>query len=151
MSYYILLPMNMSVIEIFQLGRRYMDLWPNKAELNHYFDEYRAVQMGRMVYRYLPGVALFVLIMQLYVGGSELLAQALVYFFFLLSIPVQAVVMLGVKADKFLPPALADWYKKGVAKVNEEQGAIKLSLNKPRYLDLATLLNVSYANSRHRL
>ena len=34
MSCYILLPMNMSVIEIFKLGRRYMELWPNKAELN---------------------------------------------------------------------------------------------------------------------
>lgn len=143
--------MNMSVIEIFKLGRRYMELWPNKAELNHYFDEYRAVQMGRLVYRYLPAIALFVFIMQLYFGGAGVLAQALVYFFFLLSIPLQAVVMLGVKADKFLPPALADWYRRGVAKVNENNGSIKLSINRPRYLDLATLLNVSYANSRHPL
>ncbi|WP_268245250.1 terminus macrodomain insulation protein YfbV [Thalassotalea profundi] len=141
----------MSVIEIFKLGRKYMELWPKKAELNHYFDEYRAVQIGRLVYRYLPAMALFVLIMQLYFGGADILAQALVYFLFLLSIPLQAVVMLGVKADKFLPPALADWYRRGVAKVNEQDGDIKLSIRRPRYLDLATLLNVSYANSRYRL
>ncbi|MFC4279279.1 terminus macrodomain insulation protein YfbV [Thalassotalea piscium] len=141
--------MNMSVIEIFKLGCKYMDLWPNKAELSQYFDEYRAVQIGRFVYRYLPGVAFFVFVMQLYFGGANILAQALVYFFFILSIPFQAVVMLGVKADKFLPPALADWYKQGVAKVNEQDGDIKLTRNKPRYVDLATLLNISYANSRH--
>ncbi|XQW86974.1 terminus macrodomain insulation protein YfbV [Thalassotalea piscium] len=143
--------MNMSVIEIFKLGRRYMELWPNKAELSHYFDEYRAVQIGRLTYRYLPAIAVFVLIMQVYFGGTGLLAQAIVYFLFLLSIPFQAIVMLGVKADKFLPPALADWYKKGVAKVNEKDGLIKLSIKRPRYIDLATLLNVSYANSRFSL
>jgi len=63
---------------------------------------------------------------------------------FILSMPVQALVILGVKADKFLPPTLASWYKEGVAKFNENGGSIKLSVHKPRYIDLAYLLNVTY-------
>ena len=84
--------------------------------------------------------------MQLYLGSIAVLPQAVVYSLFILSIPVQALVTLGVKADKFLPPGLASWYKEGVAKVNEGGGQIKLSVHKPRYLDLAKLLNVTYTS-----
>ncbi|WP_448548625.1 terminus macrodomain insulation protein YfbV [Thalassotalea fusca] len=136
--------MNMSVVELIKLGRKYMLLWPQRVELSQYFDEYRAVQVGRGACRYLPTVALIVFILQLYLGGMSYLPYALVYLFFILTIPVQALVMLGVKADKFLPPSLANWYKQGVAKVNEQGGSVKLSVKRPRYLDLAKLLNVSY-------
>ena len=62
--------------------------------------------------------------------------------------PVQALVILGVKADKILPPSLSTWYKEGVAKINEQGGNITLLLSKPRYIDLAKLLNLSYNQSR---
>ena len=140
----------MNVVEIIKLGQKYKQLWPEKVELASYFEEYRSIQVSRLVCRYLPGVALFVFIMQLYLGGIQQLPQSIVYAFFILSIPLQALVMLGVKADKYLPPALANWYKEGVAKINQSGGDIKLSVEKPRYFDLAQLLNVSYSNVHHR-
>jgi uncharacterized membrane protein YfbV (UPF0208 family) len=139
-------PMNMSVVDIIKLGRKYMNLWPQRTELANYFSEYRAVQLGRFACRYLPGLAVFIFIMQLYLGSVEVLSQAVVYTLFILSIPIQALVTLGVKADKILPPGLASWYKAGVAKVNESGGDIKLSVHKPRYLDLANLLNITYSS-----
>jgi uncharacterized protein len=139
----------MNVVEIIKLGLKYKQLWPEKIELANYFEEYRSIQVSRLVCRYLPGVALFVFIMQLYLGGFQQLPQSILYAFFILSIPVQALVMLGVKADKFLPPALANWYKEGVAKINQSGGDIKLSVQKPRYFDLAQLLNVSYSGAHH--
>jgi hypothetical protein len=78
------------------------------------------------------------------------LPQAIVYALFILSIPVQAMVILGIKADKFLPPGLASWYKEAVAKMNQQGGQIKLSLTKPRYIDLASLLNSSYSSASYR-
>ncbi|MCO4799466.1 MAG: DUF412 family protein [Colwelliaceae bacterium] len=140
----------MNVVEIIKLGQKYKQLWPEKIELASYFEEYRSIQISRLVCRYLPGIALFVFIMQLYLGGIQQLPQSVVYAFFMLSIPVQALVMLGVKADKFLPPALSNWYKEGVAKINQSGGDIKLSVQKPRYIDLAQLLNVSYSNAQYR-
>ncbi len=140
----------MNVVEIVKLGRKYMQLWPEKVELASYFEEYRSIQVSRLVCRYLPGIALFVFIIQLYLGGMPLLPQSFVYAIFILSIPIQALVMLGVKADKFLPPALSNWYKEGVAKINQSGGEIKLSMQKPRYIDLAMLLNVSYSKAQHR-
>jgi len=138
--------MNMSVVDNIKLGRKYMNLWPQRVELASYFSEYRVVQVGRFACRYLPGLAVFIFIMQLYLGSIAVLPQAVVYSLFILSIPVQALVTLGIKADKFLPPGLASWYKEGVAKVNEGGGHIKLSVHKPRYLDLANLLNVTYSS-----
>ncbi|MEW6991703.1 terminus macrodomain insulation protein YfbV [Colwelliaceae bacterium 6441] len=140
----------MNVVEIIRLGQKYKELWPEKIELANYFEEYRSIQVSRLVCRYLPGVALFVFVIQLYLGGFAQLPQSIVYAIFILSIPLQALVMLGVKADKFLPPALANWYKEGVAKINQSGGNLKLSVQKPRYLDLAYLLNVSYSNAHHR-
>ena len=138
--------MNMSVVDIIKLGRKYMNLWPQRIELANYFSEYRVVQVGRFACRYLPGLAVFIFIMQLYLGSIAVLPQAVVYSLFILSLPVQALVTLGVKADKFLPPGLASWYKEGVAKVNEGGGEIKLSVLRPRYLDLAKLLNITYTS-----
>jgi hypothetical protein len=140
----------MSVFEIIKLGRKYLQLWPEKVELASYFEEYRAIQISRLVCKYLPGMALFIFIIQLYLGGFHALPQAIVYALFILSIPVQAMVILGIKADKFLPPGLASWYKEAVAKMNQQGGQIKLSLTKPRYLDLASLLNSSYSSASYR-
>ncbi len=141
--------MNMSVVELIKLGRRYLAMWPERVELADYFREYQTIQISRLVCRYMPVLAVLVFILQLYLGSLEVLPQALVYAFFILSMPVQALVMLGVKADKFLPPALSSWYKEGVAKINESGGNIKLSMQKPRYIDLASLLNITYQKRTH--
>jgi uncharacterized membrane protein YfbV (UPF0208 family) len=151
--------MNLSVVELIKLGQRYINLWPEKAELAQYFADYRAVQSARFVCRYFPALALFTFIMQLYFA-SELftgsgsinsavsaLPQALVYGLFLLSIPVQALVVLGVKADKFLPPSLASWYRTGLEKAKEQGSQSKLTdltVSKPRYIDLAQLLQLTF-------
>lgn len=137
----------MNVYEVMKLGQRYMKLWPERVELARYFSDYRAVQVGRFVYRYFPTLALLSVVGQLYLGSFSMLPQALVYGLFILTIPFQALVMLGVKADKILPPSLSSWYKEGVAKVNQQGGDIKLSVHKPRFLDLAQLLNITYKNS----
>lgn len=138
--------MSMNVYQVIKLGQEYMKLWPEKAELNLYFSDYRAVQVSRFVYRYFPSLALLSIVGQLYFGSFSILPQALTYSIFILGMPFQALVMLGLKADKFLPPSLSSWYKEGVAKINEQGGSIKLSMSKPRYLDLAKLLNISYAS-----
>ena len=153
--------MNLSVVELIKLGQRYIKFWPEKAELAQYFADYRAVQSARFVCRYFPALALFTFIMQLYfasgfISGSGsidnaiiALPQALVYGLFLLSIPVQALVILGVKADKFLPPSLASWYRTGLEKVKEQstQGRYAdLTVSKPRYIDLAQLLQLTFSS-----
>lgn len=139
--------MNMSVFEIIKLGKKYMTLMPNRAELAQYFSDYSAIHISRFVCRYFPALAVIIFIIQISLGSLSVLPQAVVYALFILSMPVQALVILGVKADKVLPPTLSTWYKEGVAKINQQGGNIKLLMAKPRYIDLANLLNLSYNQS----
>jgi len=179
--------MNISVVKLIQLGQKYLKLWPEKAELANYFADYHAVQSARFVCRYFPALAIFTVLMQLYFSSGLLfgqekldqvalnnalsgLPQALCYGLFLLSLPIQALVVSGVKADKLLPPALASWYLSGLEKA-KQQNAMKeldedsasyahskkknddnnrhtinkLTVYKPRYIDLAQLLQLTFA------
>jgi hypothetical protein len=139
--------MNMSVFEIIKLGKKYMTLMPNRAELAQYFSDYSVIHISRFVCRYFPALAVIIFVSQIALGSLSVLPQAVVYALFILSMPVQALVILGVKADKVLPPSLSTWYKEGVAKINQQGGNIKLLMAKPRYIDLAYLLNLSYNQS----
>lgn len=153
--------MNLSVVQLIKLGQKYINFWPEKAELARYFADYRAVQIARFICRYFPALALFIFIMQLYFSSGFLLGsgsinnilnalpQALVYALFLISMPVQALVVLGVKADKLLPPSLASWYRSGLEKAKEQGSKNKLTdlaTAKPRYIDLAKLLQLTFAS-----
>ncbi|REL26747.1 DUF412 family protein [Thalassotalea euphylliae] len=140
--------MKLSVSALIKLGYQYMKLWPKRAELGEYFAEYRTVQFARLVINVIPGLAVCCLVLQLSLQTDNAVAMALFYAILLLSMPVQALVMLGVNADKVLPPSLASWYKQGVARFNEQGGDIKLSTANPKYLDLAKLLNITYTHSR---
>lgn len=166
--------MRMTVVQLIKLGQKYLQLWPNKPELARYFIDYKAVQTCRFVCRYFPALALFTFIMQLYFASGLPLGQgsvsnalnalphALVYGLFILTMPVQALVISGVKADKLLPPSLASWYRSGLTKAKRQGEQIlagklitpenkrtaesinKLAVYKPRYIDLARLLNLTF-------
>lgn len=166
--------MNISVVQLIKLGKKYLSLWPDKPELTRYFEDYRGVQSARFVCRYFPALAMFTVIMQLYVASGyplgqgsvsnaiNALPQALVYGLFLLSLPVQALVFSGVKADKLLPPSLASWYRSGLEKVKQQvaeqekhskgykndNAIVNLATYKPRYIDLAQLLQLTYAATK---
>ena len=139
--------MNMSVIEIIKLGHRYLKLWPERPELSEYFQEYYAISLARFVWRNFLGFSLFILLLFTLVAGQQNMSLLVFYVVFALSMPIQVLVMLGVKADKMLPPGLSSWYKEGLARYNESGGQLQLSSQKPRYIDLAQLLNLTYQSS----
>jgi hypothetical protein len=137
----------MNVYQLIKLGRTYLKLWPDRPELSHYFSEYQIIVFSRFVFKYVPALALLALILPVVIPVNSAYPQAFFYALFLASLPVQALVMLGLKADKYLPPSLENWYKESLARINEQGGNLQLSKQKPRYLDLAKLLNLSYQNS----
>ena len=140
--------MNMSLFQIVQLGRKYLKLWPDKNELLQYFSEYRQIAISRFVCRYSVHFAVLIIALPFVANAGHMLSQALACGMFVLSMPIQVFIMLGLQADKHLPPALASWYKEGVARVNEQGGKLALSVNKPRYLDLVNLLSLTYGSSK---
>ena len=141
--------MKISLLQLIHLGRKYLKLWPERAELMQYFTEYRQISISRFVCRYSMHFAVLVVALPFAANVGFLWNQALVSALFIMSMPVQVYIMLGLQADKYLPPALAAWYREGIAKINQQGGDIKLLTNKPKYLDLVQLLNVSYRSQKH--
>lgn len=137
--------MNMSLSQIIQLGRRYLKRWPERGELSQYFREYHQIVVARFVCKNAIHFAGLIVVLPIAFGNFAMLPQAVVSAAFIFSMPIQAYIMLGLQADKFLPPGLASWYKEGVAKYNQQGGEIKLSTAKPKYFDLVELLNVTYS------
>lgn len=136
--------MKMSLLQVIILGRKYLTLWPEHIELQQYFAEYHAVAISRFVCRFSLHFAVLILVLPFAANATEYLSQSIASSIFIASMPIQAYIILGIQADKFLPPGLATWYKEGVARMNEQGGNIKLSSNKPKYFDLVELLNLSY-------
>lgn len=136
--------MKMSLLQIILLGRKYLALWPERAELMQYFSEYYAIAMSRFVCRYSLHFAVLVFALPFVTNATDYLGQSVACSVLIASFPVQAYIILGLQADKFLPPGLAAWYKEGVARVNESGGDIRLSAHKPKYFDLVQLLNLSF-------
>jgi len=137
----------MNIYQLIQLGRKYLKLWPERSELSHYFSEYQIIIFSRFVLKYFPALAVFVLIFPIVVQVEGAYPQAFFYAIFMVSLPIQVFVILGLKADKYLPPSLESWYRESLARINQQGGNMPLSQSKPRYLDLAKLLNLSYQNS----
>jgi uncharacterized membrane protein YfbV (UPF0208 family) len=147
--------MNKPIIDTFRQGQQFVRLWPKRPELAMYFAEYRAVVLTRMLARYFPFFALTIFSFMLYYGGQEYLSQALVYSLFVLGMPLQALLLQGKKSQQPLPPALANWYRQGVSRLQQQRQQaekllsspeedIKLSLQRPSYMNLAQLLHLSY-------
>ena len=133
----------MTLLEIILLGRKYLSLWPERKELINYFAEYHSILVSRFVCRYSKFFGVFIIALPYAANIFSYLNQSIVSALFILSMPIQVYIMLGLQADKYLPPSLASWYREGVAKVKESSD-IKLTVSNPKYLDLVNLLNLSY-------
>lgn len=145
--------MNISLSQQLKQGKDYIDLWPERPELNQFFQEYKAIIISRFVLKYCPALALFALILPLMTFGLDKLSIALAYAMFIASMPVQALFFMSKKAKQKLPLALASWYRQAVDKINQQATTVveqSFSVNNPTYNDLAKLLHYSYtANNNH--
>ncbi|WNC73775.1 terminus macrodomain insulation protein YfbV [Thalassotalea psychrophila] len=137
--------MQQSLLEQVKQGRHYVNLWPQRPELIQYFSEYRAVIVSRFVLKYGGALALLAFLMPILFIGIEQLKQSLVYSLFIGSLPVQALFLMNNKSKEKLPPSLANWYRSGVEKLKAKNDEGELIINKPTFLDLAKLLNISYS------
>lgn len=138
--------MNKSIFELFKLGRKFVGYWPQRAELFHYFSEYRQVEVTRFVCRVLPFSSFVVFALQLGSGGAAIVPMAFAVFILINSLPVHAMLLMGKKSQESLPPSLASWYREGVEKLKANGSDVKLSASKPKYMDLARLLDITYKN-----
>lgn len=125
-------------------GQKYMDTWPMRKELAVIFPEQRVIKATRFAIRVMPAIAAISVITQVAFQNQQALPQAVVVALFAMSLPLQGMWWLGNRANKQLPPSLASWYRELYQKIVESGGALEPMKAKPRYKELAKILNRAF-------
>ncbi len=125
-------------------GQKYMDTWPVRKELNPMFPEQRIIKATRFGIKVMPAVAAISVLTQMAFNNYDALPQAIIVALFAISMPVQGIWWLGNRSNTQLPPSLATWYRELHQKITESGFALEPAKAKPRYKELATILNRAF-------
>ncbi|WP_394248214.1 terminus macrodomain insulation protein YfbV [Vibrio profundi] len=125
-------------------GQKYMDLWPVRKELNAIFPEQRIIKATRFGIKVMPAIAAISVLTQMAFNNYQAMPQAVVVALFAISMPLQGIWWLGNRSNTVLPPALASWYRELHQKIVESGFALEPMKAKPRYKELAAILNRAF-------
>ncbi|MCW8335616.1 terminus macrodomain insulation protein YfbV, partial [Vibrio paucivorans] len=125
-------------------GQKYMDIWPMRKELNMLFPEQRVIKATRFAIKVMPAIAAISILTQMAFQNQQAMPQAVVIALFAISLPLQGIWWLGNRANTQLPPALAGWYRELYQKITESGFALEPIKSKPRYKELAVILNRAF-------
>ncbi|EGR2794448.1 hypothetical protein BOO29_00640 [Vibrio navarrensis] len=125
-------------------GQKYMDIWPMRKELNAIFPDQRIIKATRFGVKVMPAIAAISLLTQMAFDNYQALPQAIVVALFALSMPLQGMWWLGNRSNTQLPPALASWYRELHQKIVETGFALEPLRSRPRYKELAQILNRAF-------
>ncbi|GLR02813.1 UPF0208 membrane protein [Vibrio hyugaensis] len=125
-------------------GQNYMEIWPVRKELTAIFPEQRIIKATRFGIKVMPAVAAISVLTQMAFNNYNALPQAIVVALFAISMPLQGMWWLGSRSNTILPPALASWYRELHQKITETGFALEPAKAKPRYKELAMILNRAF-------
>ncbi|WPC75224.1 terminus macrodomain insulation protein YfbV [Vibrio porteresiae] len=125
-------------------GQKYMDTWPVRKELNLIFPEQRIIKATKFAVKVMPAVAAIGVLTQMVFHNLDAMPQAIVTALFAMSLPLQGIWWLGNRANTQLPPSLATWYRELHQKIVESGCALEPMKARPRYKELATILNRAF-------
>ena len=133
-----------SIWQAFRHGQQYMAIWPVRKELAVMFPEPRYIKATRFATRVMPAVAVMSVLSQMAFNNHDALPQAIVVALFALSMPLQGLWWLGKRSRTELPPSLASWYREIHDKIISEGYALQPLKSRPRYLELAQVLDRAF-------
>ncbi|WP_217525311.1 terminus macrodomain insulation protein YfbV [Vibrio metschnikovii] len=132
------------IIHSLKDGQKYMDTWPMRKELNLLFPEARIIKATRFGIKVMPAIAAISVLTQMSFHNLQAMPQTIVVALFAISLPLQGIWWLGSRANTQLPPSLAGWYRELHQKIIETGFALEPLKAKPRYKELALVLNRAF-------
>lgn len=132
------------IIHSLRDGQKYMDTWPMRKELNLLFPEARIIKATRFGIKLMPAIAAISVLTQMSFHNLQAMPQTIVVALFAISLPLQGIWWLGSRANTQLPPSLAGWYRELHQKIIETGFALEPLKAKPRYKELALVLNRAF-------
>ncbi|MFY2508289.1 terminus macrodomain insulation protein YfbV [Vibrio pectenicida] len=133
-----------SLVHNLRDGQKYMDAWPMRKELNFMFPEQRIIKATKYGIKVMPAIAAISVLTQMAFNNYQSMPQAVIIALFAISLPIQGMWWLGSRANTQLPPALAGWYREIHQQIAESGFALEPMKNRPRYKELAQILNRAF-------
>ncbi|MFW7523320.1 terminus macrodomain insulation protein YfbV [Vibrio ostreicida] len=125
-------------------GQKYMEIWPMRKELNMLFPEQRIVKATKFGIKVMPAIAAISLLTQMAFNNYQAMPQSIIIALFAITMPIQGMWWLGNRANTQLPPSLAGWYREIHQKIVESGFALEPLKTRPRYKELAKILNRAF-------
>jgi len=125
-------------------GQNYMEIWPVRKELSAIFPEQRIIKATRFGIKVMPAVAAISVLTQMAFNNYHALPQSIVVALFAISLPLQGILWLGARFNTKLPPSLAFRYRELHQKIVETGFALEPVKARPRYKELAIILNRAF-------
>ncbi|MDN3610368.1 terminus macrodomain insulation protein YfbV [Vibrio ostreicida] len=125
-------------------GQKYMEIWPMRKELNMLFPEQRIVKATKFGIKVMPASAAISLLTQMAFNNYQAMPQSIIIALFAITMPIQGMWWLGNRANTQLPPSLAGWYREIHQKIVESGFALEPLKTRPRYKELAKILNRAF-------
>ncbi|EGR0803660.1 DUF412 domain-containing protein [Vibrio alginolyticus] len=125
-------------------GQNYMEIWPVRKELSAIFPEQRIIKATRFGIKVMPAVAAISVLTQMAFNNYHALPQSIVVALLAISLPLQGIWWLGARSNTKLPPSLASWYRELHQKIVETGFALEPVKARPRYKELAIILNRAF-------
>lgn len=125
-------------------GQDYMKVWPMQKQLFSLFPDGQIIMATQLGIKIMPPFAVISAAIMLNANGGSFLPQALAVAAFFISLPVQGLLWLGLRANKPLPPSVKGWYREIHLKMKEQGCHLHSMKSQPRYKELALLLKTAF-------
>lgn len=132
--------------EILRTGHRYQQEWPMHKSLYAVFPDCRIISATQFAARFMPPVAVVVVVIQLSFLGVSHLPQILATALFFISLPFQGWFWLGKRAKTPLPAATRAWYQDIYTKCAKAGILLPKLSARPDYMELAKVMKIAFNN-----
>ncbi|MDA7746392.1 DUF412 domain-containing protein [Psychromonas sp.] len=125
-------------------GDYYLKTWPKQPCLYSLFIDSKMVCYTQLLIKLFP--IFIVLVTSLYMVFPLYFSwpSTATFILFLIGLPVHCLLWLGKRSQQVLSPALFNWYLEISEVLNGKNLGQQVMIDKPRFLDLAKLLNKGF-------
>jgi len=127
--------------DLVKKGDQYLKTWPKQSCLYSLFIDSKMVCYTQLLIKIFP--IFIVLVASLYILLPAYFSwpSTATFILFLIGLPIHCLLWLGKRSQQTLSPSLFAWYVEIIEVVNGKQSGQQVMVDKPRFIDLAKLLN----------
>lgn len=137
--------MSVGFFDTLKRGQAYGRAWPAERTLFALFPDPRIIAATNFGIKFMPPVSVAIVCVMLISQHPFAITQGIAMGLFTISLPIQGLYWLGVRAKSDLPPQTVIWYREIYQKMADSGCDMQTPDDKPTYMSLARLLKTAFS------